>query len=317
MKRKGFTLIELLVVISIISVLASILLPAYAKAQEKARQTYCASNLKQLATAVTTYAQDYDDRLPPLYYSKDPIFWSYQKYRVTQLSNPGTTNWMQLIFPYAKSRGVFNCPDDDNASGNGCFVDPNDVAGNLAEKLVQVSYVMNTYVSAPDGWNLRGIAGTMGLVPSYEGYGQTPYLGSILWTGNTQYQDARLYNTITLTDVDSPGDTFMMWCGYQNTFIAAGSQYYGSNPNRDKPDENDDAQTGFQASNYWGICDHYTMAGTPDEKKMDMGRIRNTSMPSQKHSDGTNYAFLDCHVKWIAGSRVPYTDSRFYPNLGY
>src|SRR5476651_29540 len=64
MKRQGFTLIELLVVIAIIAILAAILFPVFAKAREKARQTSCASNEKQLGLAFIQYCQDYDEMFP-------------------------------------------------------------------------------------------------------------------------------------------------------------------------------------------------------------------------------------------------------------
>ncbi len=67
MKRSGFTLIELLVVIAIIAILAAILFPVFAKAREKARQSSCTSNLKQLSLGILMYAQDYDERYPKNY----------------------------------------------------------------------------------------------------------------------------------------------------------------------------------------------------------------------------------------------------------
>ncbi len=62
--KKGFTLIELLVVIAIIAILAAILFPVFAKAREKARQTSCLNNVKQLVLSVNMYAQDHGSTLP-------------------------------------------------------------------------------------------------------------------------------------------------------------------------------------------------------------------------------------------------------------
>ncbi|GEM_PF-629882 len=62
--RRGFTLIELLVVIAIIAILAAILFPVFARAREKARQTTCLNNQKQIATVMLMYAQDHDETLP-------------------------------------------------------------------------------------------------------------------------------------------------------------------------------------------------------------------------------------------------------------
>ena len=64
MPKRGFTLIELLVVIAIIAILAAIFFPVFAHARAKARQTACLSNMKQLGTGLTMYAQDWDETLP-------------------------------------------------------------------------------------------------------------------------------------------------------------------------------------------------------------------------------------------------------------
>ena len=63
--EKGFTLIELLVVISIIALLMAIMMPALGKARELAKATICQSNNRQIAQAVTMYANANDDRVPP------------------------------------------------------------------------------------------------------------------------------------------------------------------------------------------------------------------------------------------------------------
>ena len=106
MKRAGFTLIELLVVIAIIAILAAILFPVFARAREKARQSSCTSNLKQIGTAFMMYAQDYDEVLPDLLTGRN--------------TNDPTRyySWIAVIMPYVKNNQLFQCPSAWWASSN-------------------------------------------------------------------------------------------------------------------------------------------------------------------------------------------------------
>jgi prepilin-type N-terminal cleavage/methylation domain-containing protein len=63
---EGFTLIELLVVIAIIAILAALLLPVLSRAKQKGQGVYCLNNGKQVMTALTLYASDYNEFFPPI-----------------------------------------------------------------------------------------------------------------------------------------------------------------------------------------------------------------------------------------------------------
>lgn len=91
--RTGFTLIELLVVIAIIAILAGILFPVFARAREKARQTSCLSNVKQIATATRMYCQDNGDAFPCVY-----------------------TRPKDGLDPYIKNDGLWTCPNGPKAA---------------------------------------------------------------------------------------------------------------------------------------------------------------------------------------------------------
>ena len=108
-KPRGFTLIELLVVIAIIAILAAILFPVFAKAQEKARQTKCLSNLKQLALAVMMYASDWKDTAPR---HIDPHLCptTYLDWYTTHGNNWGWAGPAHGIYGYVEDRGLYMCP---------------------------------------------------------------------------------------------------------------------------------------------------------------------------------------------------------------
>jgi len=111
-RSRGFTLIELLVVIAIIAILAAILFPVFARAREAARKSTCQSNLKQIATGMLMYAQDYDEK----FMAGKPNC-SHGPFDSWSQPGMGTDDFHMQAFifaihvqPYIKNIGVFKCP---------------------------------------------------------------------------------------------------------------------------------------------------------------------------------------------------------------
>ena len=179
-KYRGFTLIELLVVIAIIAILAAILFPVFAKAREKARQSSCASNMKQLGIAFMQYVQDNNERFPSVH--------------AVTANNDYVGGWANVIYPYVKSVGTYACPDDSSPSP-------------------KVSYAMNYAIWNDDFWGpiakgakLNIFAGPASTVLLYESdpflRGPNPYapdtnaahsnpsvalVGETNWAGNSDW----------------------------------------------------------------------------------------------------------------------------------
>ena len=268
----GFTLIELLVVIAIIAILAAILFPVFAQAREKARQTACLSNLKQIGSAVLLYAQDYDEHFPMnLYY--------------VHAATPGyavgaTVSWREQTQPYIKNgdtklqnstanseytlgnrslSGVFQCPStpgikayqanpflsndrhcDENAS-----VPNNCPTAKLAQipKTAQLVYTMEFGVNT-------GIAASGGGAQAYD-----------IWI---------------------PDPAHYIAFGNANVSVAAGQsdKYYLSSNTDALKVEGDPA-------NY------------PATGSQTVNGIDGTEVPRYRHQGGSNALFTDGHVKTI------------------
>jgi prepilin-type N-terminal cleavage/methylation domain-containing protein/prepilin-type processing-associated H-X9-DG protein len=169
MGQRGFTLIELLVVIAIIAILAAILFPVFAKAREKARQTSCLNNCKQLGLSVIQYAQDYDERYPLAMYTASGV--NYY--------------WVDEIMPFAKNTQILVCPSH---KGDVCST------GTCSNHIVHVRYpdlgygFNHYYTNYPSGFvGLGGLS-----------------LGQVVRPAEVfMLMDFRCYYTATTTSVTS------------------------------------------------------------------------------------------------------------------
>ncbi len=177
--RSGFTLIELLVVIAIIAILAAILFPVFATARERARQTACLSNLKQVGLGFMQYTQDYDNRFPqPVSLRNGTGGWG----SAGQFSpfppgvEPGgagasqtgpLTTWVNVLQPYIKSGQLFTCPSTREVDLFGAAAHPTQR---------HYSYNYNRLLS----WRTdASIVAPANIILGYEGFGDAGYINYV------------------------------------------------------------------------------------------------------------------------------------------
>jgi prepilin-type N-terminal cleavage/methylation domain-containing protein/prepilin-type processing-associated H-X9-DG protein len=277
--RRGFTLIELLVVIAIIAILAAILFPVFAQARDKARQTSCLSNIKQIGTGLMMYVQDADETYPGALQA-DPVI------NGGTAGDPRKPIDMQLQ-PYTKNDQIWTCPSDagprvDASDGRFQWWD-----GNYKAKAIPRSY------------------GYMASIITNQYSGSTtnrdPNTGMSTYSGNksiTPGSDQPVGKS--MAEVDQPSDTIALaelWAVGEGDWANLG--YVG----------------GPHAAAIAG-CDVWKLAGrtinvtnASDASSLPGGCGSNAyKVPTVGHGGGSNYLMADGSAKWRTYKQVRAND---------
>ena len=259
-----------------IAVIAAILFPVFAQAREKARQTACLSNLRQIGTAVQMYAQDYDESIVPAYSSD----WEGRN----------RVSWPTLILPYVKNVDVFVCPggSESPASVNTKYVSPanrfyigvtrgnatvggdgSDPRLSLVPRLSYSRNLIPTTTNAP--WDAL-ISGR----PANNG---KTYLGFVDYAHNLKsgWVGRGTTDTRSLAEIAEPADTIHIVDGMAGVAPGVDSRSYGD-----------------------------SMRGLPQDIRTDMFNDSTPSKAAPRHAGGFAILYGDGHAgykKW--GSTTP------------
>ena len=289
--RRGsfaFTLIELLVVIAIIAILAAILFPVFAQAREKARQTSCLSNMKEIGLGMVQYVQDYDELNPTAYFHKA---WN----PASGGTALGYIHWSALLQPYIKSNQVWVCPSDTlGGHAPTCFTGNNlgagfpegqlpdkcTVTGIQDDQAPRISYTANSAI-LPRYRNINDANAGVSLVPEAD----------IEYPAGT-IAIAELSNSLSCVNGQSIAGTGR---NSSHRSVNGFARVSGGGTYNQYLGESSDITQPIRAITFTELDPQLKACNATPALTYSLM----TYMGVERHSGGSNYTFADGHAKWF------------------